>query len=1041
MQLNPRQAEAVEQTGIQLILAGPGSGKTRVITEKVAHLIGSGVDPSAILALTFGEKGATEMADRIAGQAAGADVAVHTFHSFCLSVLRDHVLESGIALHAGVVSKTNQLVWGIRNIDSFGFTTIRVGNNAADVIEKVLEGISAYRDEAIEPDDLAAYIRQKETGATDEGNRAGTDLDRLRDLLAVYRAYEQYKRAGHLIDYSDMILEAVRLLDREPGIQEEYRTRYPYILVDEFQDTNYVQLQLLKLLAGDHLCVVGDDDQAIYRFRGAYLTNFADFRRTWDGCCETLLDRNYRSTSRILAVAQQLMASAPDRKVKAIGTDNPEGERVVVARCENEAAEIEFVGAEIERLTGTEFLPRKENRPRLFRYGDIAILCRKREKGAALARALNRRGIPCTFRGRVQLFNLPEIRDVMAWLRAVDNPVGNGASLYRIMRSSGIPEVTVQRLMGAAKKFRNRDLGDEGVYEAMRRAPEIVQGDAHLVAELLASIDRFVEEKGTTTLLQLVHAVLMHGSGLYRRAVAGSGLQSITALNAFYRIAEEYDEITPNAGLKDFLGYLSVMAGFEIDVEIEGQEDAVRIMTVHKAKGLEFPAVFVVDLSEGRFPLGYRAKKFTVPADLARGLKSAHDEKELFRQEERRLLYVAMTRAEERLYLTQVRWHRGNKNESDPSSFLVELDYENNTALIELREIDAPVAVDLVPAEVRDPLDLHRYAQIDLLTRAVAEARYTAAFIHLVTLERIRLLAEGGDPASFDPASFLSVPLPAPETAIPGSSPVPVEIPRTFSFSASSLECYDECPLKYKFRHLLEIPTPPKGYFDLGTAVHTTVELLSKDRQKGIQRTRDEAIGILQASWDPSGYTSVTQEGEHWAKALLQLDNYISWDTANPNAVVDVERWFSFKYLDQIMKGKIDRLERTPGGKLVVIDYKTGDPRYSPTKNTVKDEIQLNLYALAIYSEFGVLPAEASYLYLEKTKGVRYVPTLETLGTFRERVAGIIDNVQSGNFPARPSNDCRRCDYRELCDGEPGEGPGTSIVSATTADPFPAIRT
>jgi DNA helicase II / ATP-dependent DNA helicase PcrA len=1039
MQLNPSQAEAIDSSGIQLILAGPGSGKTRVITEKVIHLLESGVDPSAILALTFGEKGAKEMADRIAGRTTGVEVAVHTFHSFCFQVLRDHVLESGIAMQSGLISSTNQLVWGIRKIDSFGFQTIEVGNNAAAIIESMLEAISTFRDEAITPDELAAYLDAKELG---DGGGEKDQIGRLRDLLSVYRAYEQYKRAEHLIDYSDMVLEAVRLLQRRPEIREEYRARFPYILIDEFQDTNYVQLQLVRLLAGDHLCVVGDDDQAIYRFRGAYLTNFDDFRRTWSGCCETLLDRNYRSTSTILRLALQLMESAPDRQSKRIETENPEGEPVVVAQCENEEAEVEFIRGEIAEILGTGFLPRGGGALRPFGYRDIAILSRKRDKGVALARALSRQGIPCTFRGDVELFTLPEIRDVMAWLRVVDNPVNNGVALYRLMRSAGIAEVAVQRLTAGARRFRDRDLGDDGISTAMRHAEELVPAEAPLVAELVASIDRFVGEKEVRTLPQLVHALLMHGAGLYRRALGGGGAQSVTALNTFYTIAVEYDEITRDARLPDFLEYLSVMDGLRIDVEVEEKEDAVQVMTVHKAKGLEFPAVFVVDVSERQFPLRYQAKKFMVPDDLARGLKTGHAEKELFLQEERRLLYVAMTRAEERLYLTHLRSRKGNTTESKPSTFLDELDFTHNP-LIRVRQVEAPVRDALDPAEVRDPLDLHREAQIDLIARAVGEARYTAAFVHLVTLERIRLLAEGRDPASFDPASYLAVPLPAPGVILPATGKRSTGIPKGFGFSASSLERYDDCPLRFKFEYLLEIPTPPKTYFGLGTAVHTTAELLSKDRLKGIGRSRDEAVAILKACWDSSAYTSRTHEEEDWGKALLQLDNYLGWEASNPNTVVDVERRFAFPYLDQVMRGKIDRLERRPDGELVVIDYKTGKTEYAPSRNRVKDEIQLNLYALAIYSEFGELPAEASYLYLREAKSIPYTPTVATLGAFRERITEIIGNVLAGKFPPRQSYDCRDCDYREICESDASAmrsgTPVVHTVQVPRGSPSPTI--
>jgi DNA helicase-2/ATP-dependent DNA helicase PcrA len=949
------------------------------------------------------------MADRIAEKTTGAEVAVHTFHSFCLSVLRDHVLDSGIALHAGVISGANQLVWGLRNIDSFGLRTIEVGNNAADVIGAMLEGISTFRDEAITPDDLNAYL-DTQTGGRDED-----ELGRLRDLLAVYRAYEQYKRAEHLIDYPDMVHEAVRLLEKKPRIRDEYRSQYSHLLVDEFQDTNYVQLQLVKLLAGDHLCVVGDDDQTIYRFRGAYLTNLNDFKQTWQGCAETLLDRNYRSTSTILALALELMSAAPNRTPKRIGTDNPSGEPVVLARCANEAAEVSFIRSEIASLLETEFLPRNETEPRTFRYRDIAILCRRRAQGVALARALSHEGVPSTFRGEVELFKMPEIRNVVAWLRVVANPVGNGVSLYRLLRSAGIGENTVQRLHAGARRYRDQDLGDDGILTAMRHAADLEPNEAPFVAELVASIDRFVGEKETLTLPQLTHAIMMHGAGMYLVAIGNADPQAVAALNTFYRIATEYDAITRNPDLAGFLDYLAVMAAFRVEVETDEEENAVRIMTVHKSKGTEYPAVFITDLSERRFPLSFRSKEFVVPEALARGLRTGDDEKALFVQEERRLLYVAMTRAEERLYLTRIRRHGSNKNDTKPSLFLRELDVDHNP-LVRTVEVEPAADTELVAGEVQHPLETRRQAAIRRLTHAVAETRYGSAFLHLVELERLKVLAEGGDPAAFDPASYLSLPMPPAEVLLGNPATKPFELPETFAFSASSIGCYDDCPLRFKLEYLLEIPTPPKTYFGLGTAVHATVELLSKDRLKGIDRSREDAIAILKASWDASAYTSKKQEDEYWAKALGLLDNYFAWESTNRNSVVEVERRFSFPFGNHPMRGKIDRLERRPDGGLVVVDFKTGSLSSAPSRNTVKDEIQLNLYALAIFEEFGELPAEAAYLYLKETKYIPYVPTPETIAMFRSRLDGLIGNVLAGQFPSRQSYDCGRCDYREICE-------------------------
>jgi DNA helicase-2/ATP-dependent DNA helicase PcrA len=286
MPLNPSQETAVTGTGIQLVLAGPGSGKTKVITEKILHLIEQGTKPEHILALTFSDKAAAEMLERLEQQTNTTDLTVSTFHAFALSVLEDNVLDSGLSFSSGIISRANQLVWGLRNIDSFGLEHIEVGNNGTGVIEAIIDGISRFRDELIGPDQLEKYLHDKDSSCLSGDER--DYLNKLKDLLKVYRAYETYKRAENLLDFDDMIHEAVRLFLKKPGILRKYRERFTHILVDEFQDTNFAQFQLIQQLAHNNLCVVGDDDQTIYRFRGAYLTNFQDFRQCFKSCAETV---------------------------------------------------------------------------------------------------------------------------------------------------------------------------------------------------------------------------------------------------------------------------------------------------------------------------------------------------------------------------------------------------------------------------------------------------------------------------------------------------------------------------------------------------------------------------------------------------------------------------------------------------------------------------------------------------------------------------------------------------------------------------------
>jgi DNA helicase-2/ATP-dependent DNA helicase PcrA len=1011
MTLNPAQQKAVTGCGIQLVIAGPGSGKTRVITEKILHLLGQGVPPESILALTFSDKAAREMLDRLEEKTDTADLTVQTFHAFCLQVLEDNVLESGLNFSSGLITRTNQLVWGMKNIDSFGIGAIEIGNNAAGVIESVIDGISAFRDELITPDTLSRYLREKEPASPDEQ----VTLAQLADLHRVYVAYEHYKRAGMLLDYDDMITEAVRLFQEKPHILSRYRSRFTHILVDEFQDTNYAQFVLLSLLGGEQICVVGDDDQTIYRFRGAYAGNMAAFREQY-AVTETLLDENYRNSAKILAVAGTLMAHAPGRQEKPLVTGNPPGDDVVVAECENDAAEAHYVLREIQRLQGMTFTPRNEEEARNYQLRDVAILCRKRADGLKFYDLLRRHGIPCEFSGEVDFFGLPAVRDIVAWLRVIDNPLATGIYVNRVMRRAGIPEVVLQRVNARANDIAWKDEKTDGVYEALTTTSGLAPADAHALAELHRLIAGCIARKNDQAVPELIYTLMMQATGIYRATLDDDRAQERQALHALLDLATQYDSVTRDATLTDFLGYLDLLRSFPVEIEETPDRDAVRIMTIHASKGREFPVVFLADLAQRKFPADYRRKAFFVPRDLVRGLRTGEDERALHLQEERRLCYVAMTRAQSRLYLTRAKRYGENKTESKPSRFLTEIGYTDNPFV---SVISVPAEASVLRTEGSDPLQDYRHQLEDRILNAVSELRTGTALRHLIELEHVRMLAEGQDPETLDPVTLY--PDPPVTTAhlrqfVQGEK-IPL-LPESLHFSASSLQTYQECPMKYKFQKVLLVPSVPKPYFSLGSVVHTVIEHLSRDQQEGIAPTRDRALMMLDQFWTRTGFSSRTQESQKRGEAGRLLDTYLAWQAENPNTILDIEQGFSFLLSGHPVTGYIDRVEQTPAGGYVVIDFKTGKKPGDLTKKSLPDNIQLNLYSLAVQELYGVLPQKTSLYFLGDDNQVDYIPTPESIAAFQETMNGLVEKILAEEFPATPSWGCRWCDYSLLC----GEG-------------------
>ena len=1023
MPLNPSQHKAVTGCGFQLVLAGPGSGKTRVITEKILHLLDQGVPPAEILALTFSDKAASEMRDRIESVRPHLDLDIQTFHSFCLDMLRENVLVSGISVSGGNISRTNVLVWGLRNIDTFGFEHIQVGNNSAEVITAVIEGISAFRDELITPEALATYLEKKNGEEVPEEEREYLGL--LSDLLKVYKAYVQYKRNEHLIDFDDMIFGAVNLLATNATVRAVYQKRFRYILVDEFQHTNFAQLELIKLLAGEHLCVVGDDDQTIYRFRGAYLTNIRDFKEWAANHAEVLLDENYRNPPEVLTLALQLMQKAPNRKQKDLVTKKTTSSPVVVAACGNEDGEGEYVAQEIKKLAGTEFFSHREGSKRPLAYRDFAILCRSRKDGAKFQAALKRQNIPCEYEADVDFLRLPVIRDLIAYLQIINNPLIAGVSLNRILKLCAIPETIVQKINSAAgrkarptEERKDPEPGNDFVFETMMDAGSVVPDYNKQITEIVRMLRHFIEEKERHTLPGLVHEVMMQASGLYRSALNEDAARTRLYLAKFLGITQEYDQITKDASIAGFLEYLQFFSAFSVDIEEREDTDAVRILTVHKSKGKEFPVVFVADLATNRFPLKYREKKYYVPADLARGLQAGDDEKALFLQEERRLLYVAMTRAEERLYLTYSKWYGENKRETKPSQFLEEIAFKNNPLIAviepEARGAELPVVDGTPTEEIRSRLQ-------EQTIRAIAEMRLHTALQDLVTLGRVQGYTENGTD-TFDKEAFMGdIHTDTPLGEIIGTPPVQAGVPATMRFSYSGLQKYKDCPLWFKFSYILKIPEPPgpAPAAAKGSSVHSVIENLD------LQRPVDEQIEQLLAQhWTPDQFESRTQSEQNKASARELIRTYLAWQATNKNTIVASEKEFSFSFAGRELHGYIDRIEQTPEGGYVVIDFKSGKKPSDITKKSIPESIQLNIYAMAIREMYGKLPERATLFYLADNNPVDYPPTDQTIAAFSTNLEALLGKILAGEFPAQPDYmRCGWCPYGDLCGNQEQEKP------------------
>jgi DNA helicase-2/ATP-dependent DNA helicase PcrA len=628
--LNPAQLDAATTTeGPLLVLAGAGSGKTRVLTYRVAHIVGDlGVPPHAILAITFTNKAAGEMRARLAEIVgpASRSMWVMTFHALCVRILR-------------------------READLLGYDpafTIYDEDDRKRMLASVLAGLDVDAKRFPVSTFVGRISSAKNEMVTPEGYAESAVTPPEQMTAKVYPEYQRRLHEANAMDFDDLLTNTVRLFEDHPDALERWRERFAYIMVDEYQDTNRAQYTLVNSLAAPHrnLMVVGDDDQSIYSWRGADIRNILDFEKDYPDAKVVRLEQNYRSTKTILAAANTVVANNSERKPKTLWTANADGEAVVRYLASDERDEARFVVDEVERLLALEHRS----------YTDFAIFYRTNAQSRVLEDQFLRTGVPYQLVGGTRFFERAEIRDVMAYLRAIANPA-DPISLKRIINQPrrGIGDATIAVLEEAARS--------EGI--ALQAAVLRAGGEGWLGSGPRAKVAGFAES------LQAMREL----DGSLRERVEGvvalSGLE--TALRAegsdesrdradniqeLYGVVQEFDETHEDATLADLLEWIALRT--DLDALSDG-ERAVTLMTLHTAKGLEFPVVFIVGMEDGIFP---HANSMFEPAGM---------------QEERRLAYVGITRARERLYLTHAyqRMLYGATQHNPVSTFIREIPEEH----------------------------------------------------------------------------------------------------------------------------------------------------------------------------------------------------------------------------------------------------------------------------------------------------------------------------------------------------------------------------
>jgi DNA helicase-2/ATP-dependent DNA helicase PcrA len=971
--LDRRQRQAVTHAdGPLLVIAGPGTGKTEVITRRVAWLIaGRRARPSEILALTFTERAAAQMQTRIDllvpyGQ---TDTAIHTFHAFGDWLLREHGHAIGRSNDARVIGRSQAIVLLRDNVFELGLDRYLPLGDPARFIGALADLFGHAKEEGISPADLAAYASELEAGVraaldgtADEAARealAGL-LDEAAANAELARAYEAYQRlltSRSLVDHGDQVAEAVRLLDERPAVRSALRRRFRYIVVDEAQDANPQQHQLVRHLAGagGNVMFVGDDDQAIYSFRGAVGQGLAGLDDMYDGLKDVVLRRNYRSRQPILEAARRLIRhNDPERLEIQRGVDKTltavrraRRPALVSHRAYRTAAdEADAVAEDIARRLARGKTP-----------GSMAVLVRTNADAVPMLASLDQRAIPRRFSGASGLLAHREVRDVLSLLRAIHAPTSS-EDLYAVMTSApyGLGGEDLTLICEFASRQR-RSLWD--VSTELEASPALLRVSQttreqlrRMVKHLRESIEQSHERPAPAVLYDHLGR-----SGWLKRLVATAEQGDDAPLRRIARLFEmvlEQSELVGDPRLATVVPALGALidAGHDpVGPDADDLNDAVAVLTVHQAKGLEFSVVYVIGLADGRFPVRGRRDLLTLPPALMG--RAATDDADAHRAEERRLLYVAMTRARDELRLSHAALAKPGGRHRRPSAFLAEAlgqDIDDGSGGSATLELDPPEVV--IPGDVA--------------------------------------VRQGGGQG----------------------------VPLTLSFS--QVDDYLSCPLKYRLRHLLRVPTASHHALVFGNALHQAVAVANERRRQGAAVDVRLVQEALATHWRSEGFLSQEHEAARRAAGEVALARFVERSARGGDEIIAVEQPFSVRIGSDRVRGRYDAVRRTSDG-VVITDYKSGDMRDpARARQRAHSSLQLQLYALAWEAEHGRPPAAVELHFLEGDVVGRVSPTMRQLDGARRKLSEAAAGIRAGDFEASPGFPaCDWCPYRRICPAAP----------------------
>jgi len=956
-----RQREAIEHVdGPMVVLAGAGTGKTTVLIQRIARLIREGhARPEEILALTYTDNAAEEMKARVRAELSATSIEglqTCTFHAWCNELLK----RRGASFQ--VLDEKDLWVYLRRRIRELRLHHFVRAANVSQFLNDLLDFMRRCQDELVGPEQYAEYVARLERGeiplprVTKSKKQAQLDKDeilgRCREIARVFTTVEQMLREKNLGTFGHMITGAYDLLTSNPALLHEERGRIRFLLVDEFQDANFAQVEILALLAGEeaNVFVVGDPDQAIYMFRGASSEAFALFLRHFSTAKLVVLDKNRRSLSPILHCAFGIVKENPPVFGPAGSSRSGAGSGISYQRAPLESwretgahecgafsasPRVEIVtwpDKEVEAVDVARRIQKKRKELRC-EWRQFAVLYRTHTHREELVAELAERNIPYSIEG-LDVLDTPEVRDVLASLSAAVNPK-DAASLFRV---AALPQFAIdpKELKAAMRSVRREELD-------LQKMLAKVEGGA-AVLEIVEKAHAEVESDDVTA-AEAANIVINRFA-----------LRSTPAVKAFADFVGRWQKsaVTETGRAAEFLEYLEYFRqakGSVIPLP-PSKEDGVRLMTAHAAKGLEFGHVTILRGSSTSFPLPYREPLVEFPRELRRE-HSPHSDKVLQEQEERRLFYVAMTRARDTLAIYAKRGAGANERPTKfLREFMCELPYRRFW-----RTVEAAAVQDQLFAEEEERITLQR--------------SNVAAWLLM-------------EPT----ASFLT------------------------GLSATAIETYEECPLRFKLERDWNLPRDVPASLHYGAAMHRVLHTFYDAQRYGRQISDDVLLENFRADLAAAGIADRYQYELYLRQGREQLTQFLAHARACPQPeVMQTEKRFDLPVAGISLSGRIDRMDRAEGG-VAIVDYKTGKPK---SQEDADKSLQLSLYALAAQESWGVRAERLIFHNLEDNTQIVTTRGVAELETAKKRVSDAAANIVAGKFSAVPGYHCSLCPYRNLC--------------------------